>query len=352
MIVEDIPFDYGLTSTIPSSANSQIALNHEYGYDASLFVGYDLGAFRIEAEVAYKRANLNDIYDVGLAGGGETSALNYMINGLLDFGDDDGVSGFVGAGTGVARVDYNNIRAFSNQGAVIDDSDTRFAWQVIAGLKSMTGGRSTQMALEQVYDLNFVVNRTIPFYYTVQVMTTDLVMDNLSKTIGSLSQPEVDTTVIQPKLPDAEVYKSNSPKVATDGKQEPSNPQQCSPGINFWNAEKMYEAAKKQGDVGGMQAAKGLMQAAIGRQWQTMEHVTEAGEMTSMSGGARYSLGDFLGKMMDSYKAVTGELPPGYYDSPNGYTTDIVPPDPNAPALPAAEVYNPADAPKCTLDVM
>ena len=50
------------TQVIPASGgNSQIALNHDYGYDAALFVGYDLGAFRIEAEVAYKRARVDDI---------------------------------------------------------------------------------------------------------------------------------------------------------------------------------------------------------------------------------------------------------------------------------------------------
>ncbi|MEA3046558.1 MAG: OmpA-OmpF porin, family, partial [Sphingomonadales bacterium] len=155
-IVEDIQFDFGLNPTIPSSGQAQIALNHDYGYDAALFVGYDLGAFRLEAEVAYKRATVDDIEtavclpgnpnfcrppgssvtpDIFPAGGGRTSALSFMINGMLDFGDDDGVSGFVGGGVGIARVDYNNVRAFSNQPAAIDDSDTRFAWQVVAGLR-------------------------------------------------------------------------------------------------------------------------------------------------------------------------------------------------------------------------
>jgi outer membrane protein OmpA-like peptidoglycan-associated protein/opacity protein-like surface antigen len=152
-IVEDIDFDFGLSPTIPSSSGSQIALNHEYGYDAALFVGYDLGAFRLEAEVSYKRARVDDIEtsigfpgasaipgnaitpDLFPAGGGRTSALSFMINGLLDFGDDDGVTGFVGGGVGIARVDYNNVRAFSNAAAAIDDSDSRFAWQVVAGLR-------------------------------------------------------------------------------------------------------------------------------------------------------------------------------------------------------------------------
>jgi OOP family OmpA-OmpF porin len=152
MIVEDVDFNFGTGPTIPSSANSQIALNHDYGYDGALFVGYDLGAFRIEAEVAYKRARVDDIEssvrvpgnpgagqpgtpDLFPAGGGRTSALSFMINGMLDFGDDDGISGFVGGGVGIARVDYNNVRAFSNQAALIDDSDSRFAWQVVAGVR-------------------------------------------------------------------------------------------------------------------------------------------------------------------------------------------------------------------------
>jgi len=58
-----------------------------------------------------------------------------MLNGMFDFGDDNGISGFIGGGVGIARVDFNNVRAFSNQGAILDDSDTRFAWQVIAGVR-------------------------------------------------------------------------------------------------------------------------------------------------------------------------------------------------------------------------
>src|ERR1043165_9683027 len=109
LIVEDNGFDFGTGPFIPGAGgNSQIGLNHDYGYDAALFVGYDLGAFRIEAEVAYKRARVDDIEssvqlpgrptaggaavgapvtpDLYPAGGGRTSALSFMINGMLDFG--------------------------------------------------------------------------------------------------------------------------------------------------------------------------------------------------------------------------------------------------------------------------
>ena len=152
MIVEDVGFDFGLSPTVPSQPLSQVVLNHDYGYDGALFAGYDFGGFRLEAEVAYKRARVDDIEavitlpgqntpgssiqpDIFPAGGGSSSALSFMINGMLDFGDDDGVSGFVGGGVGVARIDYDNVRAFANQGAFVDDSDSGFAWQVIAGVR-------------------------------------------------------------------------------------------------------------------------------------------------------------------------------------------------------------------------
>src|SRR5205085_6165291 len=141
MIVEDIDVDVG-------TVNNAINLDHEYGYDGGLFVGYDLGAFRLEAEVAYKKADLDSFQTaIQLPGestafptqrdfaGGSTSALSFMLNGMLDFGDDDGISGFIGGGVGVARVKYNNQRVFANSAPFLDDSDSRFAWQVIAGVR-------------------------------------------------------------------------------------------------------------------------------------------------------------------------------------------------------------------------
>ncbi|MGH8335485.1 MAG: OmpA family protein, partial [Gammaproteobacteria bacterium] len=68
-------------------------------------------------------------YDVA----GDANALAFMVNGLLDFGDDDGLQGFVGGGVGVARVDMNVIGAAP---AYLDDSDTGFAWQALAGIRA------------------------------------------------------------------------------------------------------------------------------------------------------------------------------------------------------------------------
>jgi outer membrane protein OmpA-like peptidoglycan-associated protein/opacity protein-like surface antigen len=140
MIVEDMRVDVGAT-------NNAITIDHDYGYDGGVFVGYDFGAFRLEAEAAYKKAELDSyqttirlplegpIFASGRDASGSSSALSFMVNGMLDFGDDDGISGFVGGGVGMARVKANNYRNFSNATPFLDGSDTKLAWQVFAGVR-------------------------------------------------------------------------------------------------------------------------------------------------------------------------------------------------------------------------
>lgn len=148
MIVEDIDFDIRPPAVATGTAD------HDYGYDVGGFVGYDFGAFRLEAEVSYRRASVDawrsnvatpqylangvlatapvGVYDYA---GGSTSALSFMVNGMLDFGSDDSLSGFVGGGAGVARVKAHDY-ALNTNGSFLDDSDTVFAWQAIAGVRA------------------------------------------------------------------------------------------------------------------------------------------------------------------------------------------------------------------------
>lgn len=143
MIVEDI--DYDLTTP----AGGVTTIDSDYGYDVGGQVGYDFGAFRVEAEVSYRSATVDEIRTTaGVAtgpttavgagvysGGGRTSALSFMANAMLDFGDDDAISGFVGGGAGVARVKASDVRV-NNNFVALDDSDTVFAWQAIAGVRA------------------------------------------------------------------------------------------------------------------------------------------------------------------------------------------------------------------------
>jgi OOP family OmpA-OmpF porin len=142
MLVEDIKFDVG-------TQRDAIEVDHKAGWDADATVGYDFGGFRAEAEVGYRQADATGLQSLvavpittGFAGpagtysraGGRASALSFMINGMFDFGDDDGLQGFVGGGVGVARVKAHY--GLDTRGNFVDDSDTVFAWQAIAGLRA------------------------------------------------------------------------------------------------------------------------------------------------------------------------------------------------------------------------
>ncbi|HEX8413050.1 MAG TPA: OmpA family protein [Sphingomicrobium sp.] len=151
MIVEDITYDIGIVKDAGT-------VDHKYGGDFDANIGYDFGGFRVEAEVAYKQANIDQYTStittpyISAAGtrlnapagrynyaGGRTSALSFMVNGMVDFGDDSadapGVSGFIGAGIGVARIKADD-NALNTRGAFLDDSDTVLAYQGFAGVRA------------------------------------------------------------------------------------------------------------------------------------------------------------------------------------------------------------------------
>jgi len=146
MLVEDVDFDIGTTTRAAKA-------DYDAGWDVDATIGYDFGGFRAEAEVAYKQAGITSYTSalttptINAAGartnsaagrfdyaGGSSSALSFMVNGMLDFGDDDVLSGFVGGGVGVARVDTSV--GLSQRLDFLDDSDTVFAWQAIAGVRA------------------------------------------------------------------------------------------------------------------------------------------------------------------------------------------------------------------------
>ncbi|MFN5086160.1 MAG: outer membrane protein, partial [Novosphingobium sp.] len=132
MIVEDIKNFTGL--------NDEGSLDLKTGYDFGGIVGYDFGGFRLEAEASYRRAEEKAFStvtarytDANVGGGAE--ALSFMVNGLLDFGPDDGLQGFVGGGVGVGRV-KNAVILSPNSPLSLVDSDTGFAWQALAGVRT------------------------------------------------------------------------------------------------------------------------------------------------------------------------------------------------------------------------
>src|SRR4029450_9713936 len=94
-----------------------IPIDPKPGVAVTLVAGYDFGLVRGELELGYKRASVDEVQiDTDITGSpnptepfdadGEASVWSAMVNVLFDFGDEDGWSGFPGAGAGVAKRDY------------------------------------------------------------------------------------------------------------------------------------------------------------------------------------------------------------------------------------------------------
>jgi OOP family OmpA-OmpF porin len=144
MIVEDIEFDIG-------AADNAVVTDNHTGYDFGGIVGYDFGALRLEAEASYRGADLQSLSSTGVflpagnttaaAAGtyfadGDATVLSFMLNGLFDFGPDDGLQGFVGGGAGVARTKVDGASIQVSGPGFLDDSDSGFAWQLLAGVRA------------------------------------------------------------------------------------------------------------------------------------------------------------------------------------------------------------------------
>ena len=122
-------------------------LNIGTGFDGGIYVGHDLGPIRLEAEASYRTAGANSIDSNFTAGNGATisagkqdadgkvKVLSFMGNAMLDIGDQDAFSFFIGGGAGYAKIRYDNIRRVSGSNDVLDDGDWRFAWQATAGVR-------------------------------------------------------------------------------------------------------------------------------------------------------------------------------------------------------------------------
>lgn len=118
------------------------------GIDGDVVIGYDFGAFRLEAEGGYKRAGYegltvlsSDILPGNLTVPSGTRVQNErdleiwsgMVNALVEFGNDDGFQVFGGGGVGFANMSLPVV--VDGVGTVIDDNKTDFAWQLLAGAR-------------------------------------------------------------------------------------------------------------------------------------------------------------------------------------------------------------------------
>ena len=112
-------------------------IDFKTGFDGDLIGGYDFGMFRVEAELGYKTVKADDVEvdddfadfigldptDTEFDIDGKAKVWSAMLNGLVDFGNEDGLSFYAGGGLGRAKV------------KMLGDKDSAWAWQLIAGVR-------------------------------------------------------------------------------------------------------------------------------------------------------------------------------------------------------------------------
>lgn len=120
-------------------------IDHKTGIDLDLIAGYDFGMFRAEAELGYKRASIDELAfspafidpPEPVEVDGSVRVWSAMANLMLDFGDENDWSGYIGAGAGLADVRYkigiDDLEGL--EGGTVSDSDSSIAWQLIAGMR-------------------------------------------------------------------------------------------------------------------------------------------------------------------------------------------------------------------------
>ena len=122
------------TTAKSAGGNRKIEFDPGFGYYGSGGYAWDFG-LRAEGEVWHSRANVvrvngSTIHD------GQLGNTDLFVNALYDFKTGSRLTPYVGAGVGVAFVTANNIGLMANNG-LLDDTQTEFAYQAIAGVSGM-----------------------------------------------------------------------------------------------------------------------------------------------------------------------------------------------------------------------
>ncbi len=106
------------------------------GFSGHASVGYEWGNWGVELEGNYK--SLDADYRTTKASGVETATsgdqthLSGMFNLFMIFMPEKDLSTYIGGGVGMTQIEWDNVLPAG--GTAIDDSDTVFTWQLIAGV--------------------------------------------------------------------------------------------------------------------------------------------------------------------------------------------------------------------------
>lgn len=106
------------------------------GPNFNVSAGYDANFWAVEVEASYKKMDMDSriskLTGTRLNFEGDQDQIAFMLNGFWYPKPDWTVSPYLGAGLGVTKISWNDIRV-SGSSTVLDDSDIVFTYQLIIG---------------------------------------------------------------------------------------------------------------------------------------------------------------------------------------------------------------------------
>lgn len=135
---------------ISSSAPASQEVSFDSGYGISLKAGVQVNQLRIEGQIQYTENDLDEIkanlggVSVSESADGDVSATAFTANVIWVLMPKEKFHPYIGAGAGLAEVSINGAQA--NGVALADDSDTVFAYQLMAGVELEVAPRTALYA--------------------------------------------------------------------------------------------------------------------------------------------------------------------------------------------------------------
>ena len=139
-------------------------------------VGYSFGNIRTELELGYRANDLDKFVVSGSANdeGGDITHFTVMANALYDYKVTEDYEVSVGGGIGFDNINYDNTAGFHSS-PTLKDSDTFFAWQLMAGVSRPMPSWGTEVFLNYRY-----TQTEDPSFREIEVSDGDLHNDDYS----------------------------------------------------------------------------------------------------------------------------------------------------------------------------
>ncbi len=116
--------NWATDSDLSGAASGDV--DFDLGWVGAVAVGYGFGnGLRLEGELSYRRNDADDL-------SGEGKVAGFMANMLYDFDVSPKFVPYIGLGAGLAIVEFDEVSPIG--GSSVEDDDTVFAWQAIAGV--------------------------------------------------------------------------------------------------------------------------------------------------------------------------------------------------------------------------